>query len=109
MKLIAALVVAATAATAHAGTAPEIHTVEGIWPTVAPRCYERIADVTMAYPKEDGKVERYMGTFPVVLDPALEGVMRAAPRDHGGAHGRIRLERADGDRAWHVVAFTPDR
>jgi hypothetical protein len=104
-----ALTLAAAAAPAHAYTARKIHTVEGEWPAVAPRCYERLADVTVAYPDEDGKVDRYGGSYTVVLDPALEAVMRAVPSDERSAHGRIRLQRADGERAWHVVSFRPER
>jgi hypothetical protein len=105
MKLASLLLVIAAAAPARAGTAPKIHTVEGLWPTVELACYERMATVTVAYPDEDGKVETYTGSFRVVEDAALAAV----PRDHGGAHGRVKLARLDGERAWHVVSFTPDR
>ena len=80
------------------------HTVEGFWPTVSLVRHARTATLTVAYPSEDGVVDRYLGSFTVALDPALRAVMREGAQ----AAGRIRLARAEGERVWHVVAFIPD-
>ena len=86
-------------------SSPRVHTVEGIWPTVALDCYRPTATVTVAYPEEDGVVDTYMGSFTVRVDAKLRAVMRAGAQ----AHGRVRLARADGERVWHVIAFIPDQ
>jgi hypothetical protein len=96
---ISSIVLAALLSSSH-----HVHTVEGSWPTVSLGRSAHTATVTVAYPEEDGKVDAYMGSFTVRIDPAL----RALQREGEQAHGRVRLARADGERVWHVVAFVPD-
>jgi hypothetical protein len=83
-------------------SAPRVHTVEGTWPTVS--IEGGSATITVAYPKEDGEVHAYMGSFKVRVDAKLRAVMREGSQ----ADGRVRLARAEGERVWHVIAFVPD-
>ena len=111
MKLLMCSLAAAlsfSAAAARASTAPraKVHVVEGEWPSVE-LLYAPWVAVKVAYPVEDGKLDRYAGSFDVEVTPGLRAVERAADRPMGQAPGHIRLERRDGEKLWHVVAFVP--
>ena len=92
-------------------SSPRVHSVEGQYPEVGPANGAATLTVTIAYPVIDGgRVDRYAGSFEVRVDPALRAVIHAAGDGHPGiAGGHIRLERRDGEKIWHVVAFSPAR
>jgi hypothetical protein len=103
-SILAALTLTAT--TALAKPAPRrVHVLTGQEPTVSSR-HGRPA-ITVAYPDVDGRVDRYVGTFPVAPDRRLERLQD--PRRNAAPRGVIRLERADGEAVWRFVSFTPQR
>ncbi|HTJ46201.1 MAG TPA: hypothetical protein VL463_29050 [Kofleriaceae bacterium] len=110
MKPSSLVILAALGSTALASTAPhaKVHVLEGEYPSVE-YLYAPWAEIRVAYPVIDGKIDRYVGTFEVALDDRLAAVARAADTLEGMARGHVRLERRDGEQRWHVASFTPDR
>lgn len=110
LTIIAAAVMLA-AAPAFASTAPraaKVHVVEGEWPSVM-ETYAPWAVVRVSYPVIDGTLDRYAGSFDVARDGALRAVEHAPGAIGDQKRGHVRLERKDGEKLWHVVAFTPER
>ena len=85
-------------------SSPRVHHLEGSYPMARIAPGATTASLEIAYPTVDGgRVDRYAGTYTVRVDAALRAVLSP-----GGAGGRIRLERADGERVWHVVGVVTD-